>query len=239
MIHKVQQSNCNTTFETLDAYDLGGVDCELCHNTGSVAYEKDGIMYGRPCECMKTRRTLKAIRNSGLGDMLQRYTFDSYETPDPKRTGIKARAEKFCSAPAGWWYIGGKSGSGKTHICTAICGRLIESGNEVRYILWRDFAREMKAGVNDDDYQTRINKLKQVKVLYIDDLFKGKITEADVNLAFELINARYNNTSLRTVISSEFTTDDLINIDEAICGRIKERAKGYEGTAPAENWRLK
>jgi len=47
-----------------------------------------------------------------------------------------------------------------------------------------------------------------------------------VRLAFEIINARYN-TQRTTLISSEFTIDDLQMIDAAITGRIKEMCGIY------------
>ena len=57
-----------------------------------------------------------------------------------------------------------------------------------------------------------MDKLKKVKVLYIDDFFKGGITDADFRLAFEIINARYNDKGLRTIISSEVKIKDLMKI---------------------------
>lgn len=229
------------TSESLDDYGLGGVNCPICNNTGlTKRIDENGFLYSSECECMPKRRSMKYIRNSGLQELFNRYTFDSYKTDDnEKRKTIKERAIKYANAKTrAWWFIGGKSGSGKTHICTAICKTLLDRGIEVRYIVWRDFAREMKAIVNDDSYSERLNRLKNVKVLYIDDLFKGKYTEADINLAFELINARYNGIG-RTLISSEFTINQICDIDEAIGGRIKEMSKGYQGGSPDENYRLR
>ncbi len=84
-------------------------------------------------------------------------------------------------------------------------------------------------------YEQRLNQFKHVKVLYIDDLFKAGTTgragqnptAADLNLAFELLNYQYNNPQLITIISSQCTTDELMAIDDAIGGRIIERARGY------------
>ena len=65
-----------------------------------------------------------------------------------------------------------------------------------------------------------------VDVLYIDDFFKGKISDTDKTLAFDIINYRFNN-NLVTIISSELLLNDLINIDAAIAGRIKQMAGDY------------
>lgn len=244
MLRKVQSEAksgafSTTTSETLDDYGLGGVDCKVCENRGYVLYLKDGYSYTRECECMAKRRSMRRIRSSGMEDMFSRYTFQNYETLDTERTIIKLTAEKFTRSDTGWFYIAGKSGSGKTHICTAICKVLIERGKEVYYMKWRDESRKLKSMINSEDVEKPLDELKRVSVLYIDDFFKGGCNEADTRLAFEILNARYNDSKLRTVISSEIGMEDLLDVDEAICGRIKERAKGYCLRSPAENWRLK
>jgi DNA replication protein DnaC len=98
-----------------------------------------------------------------------------------------------------------------------------------------------------------MKELKETDVLYIDDLFKsGKDndgrykapTAADVNVAFEVVNYRYNNPELITIISSERTLVELDDIDEAIAGRIAEKSKagGYCINLKPDktrNWRMK
>lgn len=241
MLKKAQASGASaTTIETLDDYGLGGIDCPLCGNKGYVVTTEDGMLKSRECSCMETRRSMKNIRESGLSDMLDRYTFPNFHIPDERRARIKQAALAFCDAKAGWFYISGKPGSGKTHICTAICGELIRRGAPVLYSLWRDEATRLKSQVTDsDEYQPRIEKLKNISVLYLDDFLKGRVTDADLNLAFEILNYRYNDSRKRTIISSERTMTDILDLDEALGGRIYERARGYTLAAPNSDWRLK
>jgi uncharacterized protein yqaM len=80
--------------------------------------------------------------------------------------------------------------------------------------------------VNDREYTEHINEFKTTDVLYIDDLFKqSNVSDADVKLAFELIDYRARN-SLTTIISSELNMDDLIDIDEGLGGRVVKMTKG-------------
>lgn len=234
--------------EKLESYGLGGVDCPKCGNTGQLLYADEfGNLRTRECECMDKRRSMRALRESGLSDMLDHYTLESYQTPDRKRLELKQAAVDFVCAPEGWFYIDGQSGSGKTHLCTAICGELIKRGKRVSYMLWRDESVKLKGGITDREwYEQRIEKLKRVPVLYIDDFWKAKrvdgkvrVTDGDVNLAFEILNYRYNDRRLRTIISTELRLDEIISIDEAIGGRIYERARGFVKAAPNENWRLR
>lgn len=239
IVKKESSGKSTTISKTLEDFDLGGVDCPICHNTGRLPYMKNGELYSRDCECMAKRLSLRRIRNSNMSDMLMRYTFERYETPDASRAKVKQSAEAFCEADKGWFFIAGQSGSGKTHICTAICSKLMERGLEVYYMAWRDESRKLKAMMNTEELEDRLDKLKRVDVLYIDDFLKGGCNDADIRLAFELINARYNDTRLRTIISTEATIETILSIDEALGGRIKERSNGFIGRGPKQNWRLR
>ena len=232
-----------TSNETLADYGLGGVDCSICRNTGMIVERGPGILeiHTYECRCMRKRRSLRSLRKAGMEDMAERYTMDAYQADTGLRAKIKHIAQDFIKADRGWFFIAGRSGSGKTHICTAICTGLVEEkSSEVYFMPWRDESTELKARIKDQEwYQVKIKKIKTVPVLYIDDFLKGGWTEADIRLAFELLNARYNDTALRTIISSELSIDEILQINEALGGRIYERSKGFRVKAPDENWRLK
>ena len=219
--------------------DLGELDCPKCKNRGWIAYnDGDGVVYER-CDCMPKRRALRGIRESGLSALLEDYRLDNYETPEPWQESALAKARQYAGDPGkGWFYIYGSPGTGKSHLCTGICGALLESGHDVRYMLWRDVSRELKAVVNDTAFNELAAPYKRCAVLYIDDFLKGGMGDADKRLAFELLNSRYNSRR-PTLISSELSIDAVLDWDEAIGSRIYERAKGYVIHANGQNWRLK
>jgi DNA replication protein DnaC len=189
---------------------------------------------------MAKRVSIRNLERSGLKDQISRYTMQNYVADTIERKKVRNAAEDFCRNDKGWFFISGKSGSGKTHICTAICSRLMDAGKAVRYMRWRDDSIMLKALTTEgEEYQRLIQPFKSVPVLYIDDFMKGGHTEADIRLAFEILNSRYNDSALRTVISSELSLFEILGLDEATGGRIYERAKGYVIESPRENWRLK
>ena len=220
---------------------LDNVDCPICHNTGvNVSKAADGTLKATECACMAKRVSIRNLERSGLKDAISRYTMQAYVADTPERKKVMSAANEFCEAERGWFFISGKSGSGKTHICTAICSRLMDKGKAVRYMRWRDDSIMLKALTTDgEEYQRQIRPFKSVPVLYIDDFLKGGHTDADIRLAFEILNSRYNDLQFRTIISSELTLFEILGLDEATGGRIYERAKGYVLEAPRENWRLK
>lgn len=232
-----------------------GYNCSRCNNKGYWAVIKDlgGNHFSHSvidCKCQETRRSILRMKQSGLKNIIRDYTLDKFEVTESWQQAIKAAAEQYAKNPEGWFFIGGQSGAGKTHICTAICREFLLGGRSVAYMLWRDDVVKLKSVANDhEQYGKLIDRFKKAEVLYVDDLFKtGKgpdgvkqwPTAADVNVAFELFNYRYNNPDLLTIISSECTADDLLQIDEAVGGRIFERAAVFNlAPDPKRNYRLK
>lgn len=121
----------------------------------------------------------------------------------------------------------GQVGSGKTHLAIAISNLLLDKGIGVIYMPYRDSITNLKQSILDEEnYQREISKYKNAQVLLIDDLFKGRITESDVNIMYEIVNYRYFK-NLPILTTSEKTVDDLIEIDEAIGSRLYEMSKNY------------
>lgn len=60
------------------------VDCSVCLNRGYIAFVDDsGMLRTRECQCMGKRRSLKRIQRSGLSELLQRYTLETWEAKEP------------------------------------------------------------------------------------------------------------------------------------------------------------
>lgn len=210
---------------------IGGIDCQKCNNRGVIYLMQGDEVVFKKCECWKVRQSLLRIKRSGLEKLLRKYTFERYEDEEPFQKFIKQKALDFLKDKSECFFIGGQVGCGKSHICTAIVGELLKQGKEARYMQWRDDITRIKLNANTPEYSALVEPFKTVEVLYIDDLFKteqGKSpTTADINIAFEIINHRYINSDLITVISSEKTMQELMNIDEAVASRIYELSGKY------------
>ena len=87
---------------------------------------------------MAIRASMARIRNSGLQNLLDIYTFSRFQTDTPLQKLMKSTAEQYLDDSDGsWFFVGGQSGAGKSHICTAVAGELLKRGEAVRYMLWK------------------------------------------------------------------------------------------------------
>ena len=225
--------------------------CEKCGGTGwkSLGRDRDGYSWVTACDCMAIANSKRRIKESGLSEILANCTFDSFQTKEPYQQQMARTAAAFVEAvKAGekpWFFIGGQPGCGKTHICTAICGKLLDAGKDVRYMQWISETRALKANTTDyQAFKALILPSMTCSVLYIDDLFKGvqgaKPTPADGTTAFEILNSRSNQGKI-TIVSSEWTLAQLLDFDQATFSRLKQRANGYIlniGADETRNYRL-
>lgn len=243
---KMKADTINTT-----PGNLTGCDCPKCLNRGNVAIPRDdGGISIRDCDCMKVRRCFREMEKSGLKNIIKEKTFEAYTATEPWQKTIKAGAMAYAQDPQGWLLFCGQPGSGKTHLCTAVARHRLLAGDEVRYMAWRDKVAELKSLSLDSERRGEIiTEYKIAQILYIDDLFKvgramdgtSKPTGADVSLAFEIINHRYIN-HLPTIVSTEKTPQELVEIDEATGSRVIEMAGNnifYIKHDPGRNYRLR
>ena len=207
---------------------LKDYDCPVCRNKGRILHiTDDGVEYYQECSCMPKRRSIRYARQSGLGDLLKK-NLEEYETPEDWQKQMSVLVRQYISVGGEHWLcICGQSGCGKTHLCSAAANAFLHRGKQTVYMVWNTAVKELKQLAADSEYQRLFNRYADAEVLYIDDLFKGTVTDADYKIAFELINYRYNRPELVTIVSSEMLLTEIAQKDAAIAGRIKERCGHY------------
>lgn len=225
--------------------------CSICKDTEWI-FKKDeqGREFASRCSCFEKKQALRRMASSGISEAdLQRgfadfETFEESGLVSAKDTAIKyykafksIEGERFNSL-----LLCGASGRGKTTLGMAVVNNLIKHLSvNVRYMPYREEITRLKQTVTDEiNYKLAIEKLKTTRVLFIDDLFKGKITDSDINIMYEIINYRYLE-RLPIIVSTELTVPELVEVDEAIAGRIVEMCKGYVITLDSSipNYRMR
>ena len=205
---------------------LTGYNCSKCRNKGKIHKVVGGIIVASNCECLKIRKSLLLIEKSGLKDKLDKMTFDAFNISTSWQQKMLEKAHQFVlQREYICFFVGGQSGSGKTHICTAIVKALLGQDIPTRYFIWETEIKKALALSGNDDRLAKekiVAPLMDYTAIYLDDfLRKAKPSQAELSAAFDIINCRYNK-RLITVISSEHYLDEICVLDEAIGGRIKE-----------------
>lgn len=218
--------------DNLKKGNLTGLDCEVCRNKGFISIyipETDSSKID-DCECMKVRKSQKNAEQSGMGELLSHRLRD-FKATEPFQVVMRDKVKDYIlNARTEWFLALGQSGCGKTMICSSICNERMTRYDEdqrkytqVKYMIWNDYVEKMNKLRFEFDRDHYFYDHAKAELLYIDDLFKGRHTDNDIKLAFDLINYRYNN-NLPTIISSEMTIDEIRNLDEALAGRMFQKA---------------
>ena len=218
----------------------GVYDCPSCKNKGWVMIEDRGYNVVKECNCNSIRESDLNINRSGLNEVFRQMTFESWIVNNSTQKVMLEQSKKFVEEfdGIGWFYIGGNSGSGKTHTCTALFQELMKNSYVGTYKRWHEVIKQLKQEMNTKEYTYTMNDLKNCQLLYIDDFLKNA-SDSDMNIAFEIIQGRVDRHKA-TIISSELFLQEIK--DEAISSRIKQMCGEYVLQIPRKkenNFRLK
>lgn len=210
--------------------------CSICDNVGFIpVVDNEGHTRYRPCKCREMLKVQKIWEQSGISVNDIDKSFANFEAWNNEIRAMKDKAtsyylqySKIKADRCNSIMLCGNPGCGKTHLALALANNLLKNkGIPVVYMPYRDVITKIKQNMVDEEYYKKtLSKYQNAEVLLIDDLFKGKVNDTDINIMFELINHRYLN-RMPMIISTEFTVDKLLSFDEAIGSRLYEMAKSY------------
>ena len=205
--------------------------CKSCSDTGFVG--------AKMCSCLKQLLITKNIQSSGMGNLIDKQSFDNFNLDIYKNSPevyarmernlklAKAYADNFASRRGNLLLIG-TTGTGKTHISTAIAKAIISQGFDILYDsvqnIVNDFERDkFKSGYNAEQTSDKYN---ECDLLIIDDLGAEFVTQFSISALYNLINTRQNK-GLSTIISTNLSAGELAGKYE---GRIYSRIIGADYT---------
>jgi DNA replication protein DnaC len=205
--------------------------CPKCSDSGYIDTDM--------CSCFRELLLTENIKSSGIGRLIDKQSFDNfdlsvYSFSDDVYADMgetlriaKAYADGFGSEYRGvnLLFMGG-TGSGKTHISTAIAKTVIEKGYYVLY----DSAQNIISAFESDKFRSgygqseqTANKYLDCDLLIIDDLGAEFVNQFTVSCLYNLLNTR-SNRGLSTVISTNLNMDGLkMTYDDRIFSRVYGR----------------
>lgn len=187
------------------------------------------------CKCQQERRQERLFKSSRITEQFRSVGFRGFETtnrPQCVRDALNIaldyyhRFEEIKSTRQNSMALLGPPGSGKTHLLMAVCNGLMRQEVGVHYFPWVEGFGDLKD--NLDELESRLEVMRQVDVLFIDDLFKGRTFPTDFQLEqlFSVVNYRYNERK-PMLVSSERDIDAISEIDQGIARRLWEPSKGH------------
>lgn len=225
-------------------------NCERCSDTGWILINRqDSAPLAVSCECRELEKLKSHWKASGINPETSKQTFSNFEVWNEYSRKAKDAAVAYYkdfhnlrSERRNSIMICGQVGSGKTHLTVALALNFINKKIQVVYMPYRDTVTKLKQNMLDEEYYRKtISKYQSAEVLLIDDLFKGKINDTDINIVFEILNYRYIN-HRPIIVSTEFSVEKLLGVDESIGSRIYEMCKDYIveiGRGRDNNYRLR
>ncbi|WP_419884062.1 ATP-binding protein [Peribacillus sp. B-H-3] len=191
------------------------------------------------CDCVQRYKTERIIKASEITDQFKKLGFqnfirngkpkviaDAYDCSMAYLKGYQTIKQERQNSIA----LLGQPGAGKTHLLTAISNNLIQRESvPVLYFPYVEGFSDLKDDF--DKLEAKLERMKQVEVLFIDDLFKPakgvpRATEWQIEQMYSVINYRYLNHK-PILVSSELTVDQLADVDEALGTRIYQMCRDF------------
>ena len=201
--------------------------CPTCSDTGYI----DGT---KTCACLRELIIKGRIEASAMGRLMDSQSFESFDlgcySYDPKVAEqmkmILAMAKNyvrdFAKKKENLLLIG-PTGTGKTHISTAIASRLIHEGYDVIYDSTQNIIADFESDRFKSSYgreEIRSDKYLDCTLLIIDDLGTEFSNQFTIATLYNLLNTRQNK-GLATIISTNLSPDDLARkYEDRIYSRI-------------------
>ncbi|RKD73653.1 DNA replication protein DnaC [Sinobaca qinghaiensis] len=217
--------------------DTRNYHCSNCQDRGgTVEKTEEGYEVYVPCPCQEQRRIDRLFKSSGISKEFQNASFQHFSLKDKHSLVLEAYNtsikyfkdfEIIRNERSNSLMLLGQPGSGKTHLLTALSNNLIKRRKvSLHYFRYVEGFNDLK-----DDFgklEEKMNLMKKVDVLFIDDLFKPargnpRATEWQIEQMYAVINYRYF-AHKPILISSELTLDELVNVDEALGTRLVQMA---------------
>ena len=197
-------------------------ECLECKGVGYVV--ERGAAH--PCRCTIERRIRAILPERFHRASLRDFQGERLET-----------AEAWLRNPTNGLFIPGEPGTGKTYLAAAIVRALVESRRQVQFRRAAQFFFEIRQAFHNNSSESLIlDPLTSVRVLVLDDLGAGSLSDFERRSTLELLDCRWN--ALRpTIVTSNWT---LQKISDLMDDRIASRLASFTTLKlVGEDWRVR
>ncbi|GBU21046.1 hypothetical protein R80B4_00935 [Fibrobacteres bacterium R8-0-B4] len=198
----------------------------LCrtHNVPRIPLEmpfaqKHGVVLSYCPKCEEEKMIAEAEREAArLQRRVLRGVPPHYHGADLRQfdAAAVAPALKWAENPAGFLFIGGSVGTGKTHLACAVQKKLNADGrksalvfsSEMFLLLHRSFSKNKDGGLVEDEVVDKYASKRGGDIAIFDDVGVHKVSDYTTEAWFKIIDRRYRNDS-PTMITTNLTPKEL------------------------------
>lgn len=227
----------------LSADALAVYDCPKCKDEGIILDPTRNVGYR--CECMERKKLQQLLKSTNMSEDALYKTFDNFTlNVDPRirnayqlareySDGLVARVKHGQGLKAVPWFgLLGASGSGKTHLITAMVAPLIELGIHPLFFNWVESFTEWFAYYNSEDEKYMVEEIRRkiydCDLLVVDDICKESQPPTWIKAFYGIVDYRYRK-RLPIVFTSEYYSELIGFLSVATAGRLFERTVSPKG----------
>lgn len=213
--------------------DLKGIKfvsrpCSVCGDPREVPENETRVIVCPACAAIRAAAAKKEQERPGdikrLGGLraYDDFTLEKFDNP--------AAIEKCSGYPGENLFLWGASGTGKTHLATALARQYPGACVVKPQFIYRE-CRGIKGGA---DEQKAIDRFSDIPYLVIDDLGVDKKTDFSFSVLYEIIDARWMNKKTGLIITSNLSLGQLAEriCDDRVVSRLNDLCKVFEITGP-------
>lgn len=188
------------------------------------------------------RKIQRLIESSQMPELFREKTFDNFRATPGVKDAYEA-AQRFCRDGGKGLVFAGNCGIGKSHLAAAIINDQAAKGREFAFCTTPELIDDIKAAIENKQQSTELMELiKNIDLLFLDDLGAEKSTEWVAERFFVIINARLVRKKVTIITTNYIKPSDLIEkigggvVGQRIVSRIREMCDWV--VMEGKDWRL-
>ena len=190
-----------------------GIPCRKrrnCYIVPTVKHTEFGWrVAGAQCRHWWQALTLSRSKRAQIPPNYRGKTFEDYRVDDANERAVKVARWYAEAKPPRSLYLYGDCGTGKTFLASIVAQEFIRAGWRVIFGDVPSLLDEIKRtfGTNEDSGEI-IDRYSTCDLLVLDDIGAGQVTDWNVGVLYEIVNARYG-AEKPMIITSNYSLDEL------------------------------